>query len=159
MHPVVVVVVTFVVMEPVTYAAHRWLMHGVGMAWHRSHHARWRRPELPPAEPFFERNDLFPVCFAATTVTVFTLALNVPVAAPALPVAIGVTMYGAAYAFVHDVYIHRRVRWFGWRTPALDRLADAHDLHHRFGGEPYGMLVPVVPAALRARARRSAAVG
>jgi beta-carotene 3-hydroxylase len=34
----------------------------------------------------------------------------------------------------------------------LDRLADAHALHHRFGGEPYGMLVPIVPASVRARA-------
>ena len=27
----------------------------------------------------------------------------------------------------------------------LDRLAAAHELHHRFGGAPYGMLVPIVP--------------
>ena len=31
--------------------------------------------------------------------------------------------------------------------PLLDRLAAAHELHHRFGGAPYGMLVPIVPAA------------
>ena len=32
------------------------------------------------------------------------------------------------------------------------RLAEAHRLHHRYGGEPYGMLFPVVPVSLRARA-------
>jgi hypothetical protein len=32
------------------------------------------------------------------------------------------------------------------------RLAAAHRLHHRYGGEPYGMLFPVVPASLRAQA-------
>ena len=64
-------------------------------------------------------------------------------------------LYGAAYAVVHDVYIHRRLRWFGDRTVRwLDRLADAHALHHRFGGAPYGMLVPVVPRHVRAKGVR-----
>ena len=31
------------------------------------------------------------------------------------------------------------------RPALLERLAAAHELHHRFGGAPYGMLVPVVP--------------
>ena len=43
----------FVAMEGVSYAAHRWVMHGRGMGWHRSHHA-------PPAARF-ERNDRFPL--------------------------------------------------------------------------------------------------
>ena len=34
------VVGSFVVMEGVSYAAHRWVMHGFAMAWHRSHHPR-----------------------------------------------------------------------------------------------------------------------
>ena len=36
----------------------------------------------------------------------------------------------------------------------MDRLADAHALHHRFGGAPYGMLVPIVPRHVRAMASR-----
>ena len=34
----------------------------------------------------------------------------------------------------------------------LDHLADAHRIHHLYNAAPYGMLVPVVPAELRARA-------
>ena len=34
----------------------------------------------------------------------------------------------------------------------LERLKEAHALHHRFGGEPYGMLCPVIPRQLRERA-------
>ena len=30
-------------------------------------------------------------------------------------------------------------------------------LHHRFGGEPYGFLLPVVPAHVRERARAATA--
>ena len=73
-----------------------------------------------------------------------------PALAELVPIGIGVTAYGAAYALVHDVYIHRRLRWFGGRrVGGLDRLAAAHELHHRYGGAPYGMLVPIVPRRLR----------
>jgi len=37
----------------------------------------------------------------------------------------------------------------GRRT--LDVLAEAHAVHHRTGGEPYGMLAPFVPRAERRR--------
>ena len=30
---------TFVAMEGASYVTHRWVMHGPGMVWHRSHHS------------------------------------------------------------------------------------------------------------------------
>lgn len=140
-------VVAFVAMEPLTYAAHRWLMHGRrGWRWHASHHR-------PPVGRF-ERNDRFPAVFALLVGVVLAVGFNVPAAGWLVPVGVGVTAYGAVYALVHDGYIHRRFPWMPGRWRALDRLAEAHALHHRFNGEPYGMLVPVVPRALRARAER-----
>jgi beta-carotene 3-hydroxylase len=136
----------FVAMEPVAYLAHRFVMHGPGMAWHRSHHRA--RAGL------VERNDRFPLVFGTATFLAMLAGALVPALALALPVGAGITAYGAVYALVHDGYIHRRLPGFGWRAASLDRLAEAHALHHRFGGEPYGMLVPVLPAALRARAAR-----
>ena len=57
---------------------------------------------------------------------------------------------------MHDVYIHGRVGWVrGRRIAVLDRLADAHRIHHLYNGAPYGMLVPIVPADLRARAEHT----
>lgn len=152
MSPVAVALAAFVVMEPVTYLAHRFVMHGAGRAFHRSHHRRW--PERRPGEGFLEGNDVFPVVFAGTTLLVLGAGFNLDGLGALVPLAVGVTAYGAAYAFVHDVYTHQRVR-FTRRFRTLDRLAEAHALHHRFGGEPYGMLVPYVPDAVRARARRS----
>jgi beta-carotene 3-hydroxylase len=140
---VVALVAGFVAMEGVSYAAHRWLMHGPGMVWHASHHA-------PPAGRF-ERNDLFPACFAVVGVALFALA-----AAGLLPgwiwwVAAGVTLYGAAYLVVHEVFIHGRVplgtpggRYVRW-------VRDAHRAHHVDGGEPYGMLLPLMTARGRRR--------
>ena len=67
--------------------------------------------------------------------------------------AVAVTFYGMAYGLVHDGYIHRRLGVFGTRRiPTLDRLADAHRIHHLYNAAPYGMLAPVVPAELRERA-------
>jgi len=139
------VVVAFVVMEPVTYAVHRWLMHGPGRSIHGSHHRR--------RVGRFEANDLYPVAFAGVVGMGLAVGFNVDGWAWLVPVGIGVTLYGAAYAAVHDGHIHGRIGVLARRHGALwTRLAEAHELHHRFGGEPYGMLVPIVPAALRARA-------
>jgi beta-carotene 3-hydroxylase len=146
----VVVLVVAVVMEPVTYAVHRWVMHGPGLGWHRSHH-RSSGAGLDRSQARFERNDLYPVTFAGVTVLALAAGFNLPGAAGLVPVALGVTAYGLAYLAVHDLYIHRRLPGLRFRSARLDRLADAHALHHRFGGEPYGMLVPVVPRSVRAR--------
>jgi len=146
---VVLGVLAFVLMEPLTYVAHRWVMHGVGRRFHRSHHRRW--PSKAPDDPFLEGNDVFPAVFAGATVVALAIGFNVGGMGALVPICVGVTAYGAAYAFVHDVYVHQRLP-LRFESATLDRLAAAHDLHHRFGGEPYGMLLPVVPAAVRRRA-------
>ena len=140
-----VVILAFVAMEPVTYAVHRWVMHGPGRALHVSHHRR--------GAGRFEANDLYPLAFAAVVGAGLVVGFNVDGWGLLVPIGAGVTGYGAVYAAVHDGHIHGRLtvlarrRGRGWA-----RLAEAHRLHHRFGGEPYGMLFPVVPASLRARA-------
>jgi beta-carotene 3-hydroxylase len=145
---IVLVVVAFIVMEPVTAATHRWVMHGIGEFLHRSHH-RTRASR-------FEANDWYPVIFAAVVNLGFLAGFNWNGFASLVPVGIGITAYGAAYAVVHDVYIHRRVGWFGdHKIAAFDQLADAHRIHHLYNSAPYGMLFPVVPAGLRDRASRT----
>ena len=142
------VLASFAGMELVSYAVHRWVMHGAGMGWHRSHHA--------PAAGRFERNDLYPLCFSAVGVTLFALATVGPRLDALFWVGVGVTAYGATYMVVHDVCIHRRLplplpsgRYVEW-------VRDAHRVHHVTGGEPYGMLVPLVPGSAARRAARTA---
>ena len=111
------VVVSFVAMEPVTYAVHRWIMHGPGHPVHHSHH----RP--PPGR--LETNDLYPVAFAAVVGVALAVGFNVDGWGWLVPVGAGVTLYGAAYGAVHDGHIHGRLRFLArlrWRY--LDRLAD-----------------------------------
>ena len=133
----------FVAMEGFTYLTHRFVMHGVAWTLHRSHHG--------PAAERFEANDVFPCIGAAIAMVGFAIGFNVPM--PGLvAVGAGVTAYGAAYMFVHDVYIHGRLG----RMPEvamLERLRRAHAIHHLFRGEPFGMLLPVLPRRWRSLAR------
>jgi beta-carotene 3-hydroxylase len=142
-----IAVATFVVMEPVTYAMHRWVMHGPGMGWHASHHRG--------DDDRIEANDRFPVLFAAAGLLTFAAGASVGSLAVLVPVSMGAAGYGLAYLFVHDVYIHRRFGLYRGEVALLERLKAAHRIHHLWGGEPYGMLVPIVPAALRRRAATS----
>ena len=143
MTPFLLFVGAFVVMEGVSYAGHRWVMHGRGMGWHRSHHA-------PPAARF-ERNDRFPLCFSVVGFLLFLLgSLGLR---PLWWVGAGVTAYGVAYLFVHEVYIHRRLRVPLPHVGYLEWLRDAHRDHHTGGGEPYGMLLPVVRGRPSSRER------
>lgn len=133
----------FVAMEGVSYATHRWVMHGAGMRWHRSHHL--------PSEGRVERNDLFPVLFSMIGFGVF-LAASLTATGWLYWLGGGIAAYGLLYLLVHEVYIHRRVPCPLADRRSLDRLRDAHEIHHLFGGEPYGMLFPVVSDELRRRA-------
>jgi beta-carotene 3-hydroxylase len=141
MHPVLVALVGFLLMEPITALVHRAVMHGPGIVLHRSHHRRVRPGESPRR---WEANDLFPVAFAAVVMLGFAIGFNVAGYEVLVPIGIGITLYGLAYAVVHDAYIHRRLPLFGDRTvPLLERLAVAHRRHHDRNGAPYGMLIPL----------------
>jgi beta-carotene 3-hydroxylase len=142
-----VAVATFLLMEPATYAMHRWVMHGPGRGLHLSHHRR--------GSEGFELNDWYPVLFATLGMLSFAAGASIGPLRLLVPVSLGSAAYGAAYVFVHDLYIHRRLSWVAGTWRPLERLKAAHRVHHLFNGEPYGMLFPVVPAELR---RRAAAV-
>jgi beta-carotene 3-hydroxylase len=133
-----VLVLTFVLMEPVAYLEHRLIMHGVGWYLHAAHHR--------PRETTFDANDVFPIFFAAIAIVLFWLGTS---SHPLLlPVAIGLTAYGVCYSFVHDLYIHQRLGALP-KMRYLEYLKRAHALHHLYNEEPYGMLLPIIPARLR----------
>jgi beta-carotene 3-hydroxylase len=138
---VVIVVITFLLVEPLTALVHRAMMHGFAWSWHRSHHQ--------PVARTFEGNDLFPVVFAALTILALAVGVSVPALHVLVPIGIGITLYGFAYLIVHDVVIHRRLRFVPVPEGCLRYWRDAHNVHHIFGREPYGFLAPIVPARLR----------
>ena len=147
------VVVTVLVMECLAWATHRWVMHGWGWGWHRSHHE--------PATGAFEKNDLYAITFAVVVVALFVVGMR---SQPIWWVAFGITCYGVIYALVHDVLVHQRggIRWVPKRG-YFKRLLQAHRLHHavetRDGTVSHGFLFARHPSVLKQqlRARRDAA--
>lgn len=137
---VLVAVVVFFLMELVSYLVHRFVYHGIGWVIHRSHHTE--------RTGIFELNDLFPLVFASVSISLFLLGLGDPGLGLLVPAAVGMTAYGAVYFLIHDLYIHRRARRLRLRIPALLALKKAHAIHHRDGGEPYGLLFFVTPSRL-----------
>jgi beta-carotene 3-hydroxylase len=152
MRAVLLAVLAGVAMEPVAALSHRAVMHGRGWRCHASHHASSRGARLAPARGF-EGNDLFPLWFAAGTIAVMAAGARVEALRPLLWLGAGVTAYGAAYLLVHDVCIHGRLGRPLIRGPYLAWVREAHRIHHRTGGAPFGFLVPVVPRGRRAGRR------
>lgn len=147
-----VVVATVLAMEGFAWAAHKYVMHGWGWGWHRSHHEA--------RTGWWEKNDLYAVTFSVVVVGLFTWGMWHPALWWA---ALGITVYGMIYAFVHDMLVHQRggFRWVPKRG-YFKRLHQAHRLHHavegRDGTVSHGFLFAPSPARLAeqiARARRT----
>jgi beta-carotene 3-hydroxylase len=134
---------TFFFMELVAALTHRYVMHGRAMVWHRSHHV--------PDGRRFQRNDLFPLIASTAAIASFAIGSSTPWRA-FFWIGVGMTAYGIAYLFVHEVFIHERVHVPVPRLRYLERLRRAHRAHHLFGREPYGFVIPVVRDEMLTRA-------
>ncbi len=146
-----VVWVTILAMEGVAALGHRFVMHGAGWVWHRSHHVSAGRG--------LEANDIFSLGFAILTIGLFVLAGGPR--AWLYWVAVGVTIYGVLYAWLHEFLVHRRLGWSPTaRRGYLARLVVAHHLHHatrtRQGAVSFGFLYAPPLPALRSRLRAKA---
>lgn len=128
-------------MEPATWLIHKYIMHGFLWVLHRDHHDH-------SAEGNFEQNDWFFVIFATPAIfLIFSgIANNFSVS---LFIGIGITLYGMAYFFVHDIFIHQRLKIFTHtQNPYFLSIRRAHKQHHKHttkeDGECFGFLfVPI----------------
>lgn len=154
MNAFVVIAIAFIAMEPIAAVAHRFVMHGRGYSWHRSHHLA--------AATRFEKNDLYPLVFASMTMAAMALGTVVHGLQSLVWIGVGVTLYGCAYGLVHEVCIHGR----GVGRPVghgryIAYVRAAHRTHHMGGRGPYGFLAPITTSRARQRVatieRRSSA--
>ncbi len=122
-------------MEAFVTLFHKYVMHGFGWGWHRSHHQ-------PHPDKHFEMNDWYAVIFGGLTIVLFMIGGTDRWIWWA---ALGVTLYGLLYGLVHDVLVHKRLP-ITWQPkhPYLQRLINAHHMHHIFkdraGGVSFGFL-------------------
>lgn len=134
-----IMLLTFFTMEVVAWLTHKYLMHGPLWMLHRDHHRREDGQVL-------ERNDSFFVIFATPAIILFLFGLQEGWSDYRIWIAIGITVYGAAYFLVHDVFIHQRFKFLrNARHPYFKAIRRAHKTHHKQlgkeGGSCFGMLL------------------
>ncbi|PZO66608.1 MAG: beta-carotene hydroxylase [Paracoccus denitrificans] len=142
--PVLIVILTVAAMEFVAWWTHKYIMHGWGWGWHKSHHE--------PHDGGFELNDLYAVFFAAASIALFWWGQRWW---PATWLGAGMTLYGILYFIAHDGLVHKR--WpFTYipRKGYLKRLYQAHRLHHAVDGKDgcvsFGFIyAPSVPTLVK----------
>lgn len=141
---ILIVIGSVIFMEIFALYFHKYVMHGSGWGWHESHHVH--------TEGYFEKNDLYSVCFSFIAMTFFIVGSLWW--SPLWYIALGFTIYGILYAFVHDGLVHQR--WPFNYTPKsgyLYRLVLAHRLHHyttvKDGAVSFGFLWAEKPEKLK----------
>jgi beta-carotene 3-hydroxylase len=131
-----IVLGTFLIMEAVTWATHKYVMHGFLWNLHEDHHQ--------PQPGFFEKNDAFFVIFAVPSFLMILFG-TLDKVYWMQAIGFGIMAYGIAYFIVHDVIIHQRFKWFTRSNNTYVRaIRWAHKMHHKHlnkeEGESFGML-------------------
>ena len=128
--------VAFFGMELVAILTHKYVMHGFLWCLHESHHR--------PRTGIFELNDLFAVFFSVPAIMLIWFGTTTS-ATWLLPLGLGITGYGLAYFFMHDILVHHRTPIRIRPTRGyLRRVLEAHWVHHsvttREGTVSFGFL-------------------
>ena len=133
---ILVMLLTFCIMEGITWLTHRFVMHGFLWYLHEDHHQ--------PTAGFFEKNDAFFLIFAIPSWLCIMLGLQNQLYIVAA-IGFGIALYGLGYFIVHEVIIHQRFKWFTRSNNTYVRtIRWAHKMHHKHlgkeDGESFGML-------------------
>ena len=134
---IAIVIGTFFFMEGVAWFAHKYIMHGFLWSLHHDHHKK-------ETHGFFEKNDYFFLIFAIPGIICLITGISFDFNF-VFWIGLGITIYGGAYFFIHDIFIHQRFKWLrktdNFYFKAIRR---AHKIHHKHlgkeEGECFGML-------------------
>ena len=129
---------TFFLMECVAWFMHKFVMHGFAWKLHEDHHVKENHKSI------LELNDSFFVFFAVLSILAF-LTWTIFSSQVSLGIGIGISLYGATYFFVHDLFIHQRIKVLrNTKNKYFLALRRAHKIHHKkldkHEGECFGML-------------------
>ncbi|HUH52096.1 MAG TPA: sterol desaturase family protein [Flavobacterium sp.] len=137
----IILIATFLLMEGATWVIHKYVMHGFLWVLHRDHHDHSTEGPL-------EKNDYFFIIFALPAIALMYFG-SLADFNHLFFIGLGITFYGMAYFFVHDVFIHQRISFLkNTQNPYLLAIRRAHKQHHKHmnkeQGECFGFLwVPV----------------
>ena len=147
---ILIVIGAYAGMEFMAWFTHKYVMHGFLWSWHQDHHE--------PHDKFFEKNDRFFIVYALPSMICYILGSVVDGYFPLLFVGIGISLYGLTYFLIHDVYIHRRFKWFKQLDGKYSRaILRAHGAHHsvttKDGSESFGLLA-INPKFFKSKRKR-----
>ncbi len=126
-----ILIATFFLMEGATWVIHKYVMHGFLWVLHRDHHDH-------STEGALEKNDYFFVIFALPAIALMYFG-SLADFNYMFFIGLGITFYGMAYFFVHDVFIHQRISFLkNTQNPYLLAIRRAHKQHHKHLGKEEG---------------------
>jgi beta-carotene 3-hydroxylase len=121
MYAFIFIILGFAAMEFSGWFIHKYIMHGPLWGIHKTHHQ--------PSKSFFELNDLFSLLFGS--IAVLLIFLGVGEMDFRFWMGVGISFYGISYFFIHDVLVHRRIKWFDRpKSSFLKGIFKAHQAHH-----------------------------
>jgi beta-carotene 3-hydroxylase len=125
---VFIYLLTIAMMELVTWAVHKYVMHGFLWVLHKDHHENNHKR--------FEKNDLFAFIFGLPTASLIIFGLHTHNDILAA-IGLGIATYGFMYFVLHDLIFHKRIPFLHIRPrhPYLIRLTRAHVAHHVVKGK------------------------
>ena len=134
---VFITIATFLLMEFIAWAMHKYVMHKWLWYLHEDHHRK--------GPGFFEKNDAFFLIFAIPSWLCIMLG-SMNEAFIVVSIGAGIAAYGLAYFIVHDIIIHQRFKIFTRSNNTFIRVVRwAHKMHHKHlnkeNGESFGMLI------------------
>ncbi|MFD2599148.1 beta-carotene hydroxylase [Sphingobacterium corticis] len=128
---IIIFLATFFIMEGITWTVHKYVMHGFLWSLHRDHHDH-------STEGHLEKNDYFFIIFAIPAITLMYIG-SMRGFDYLFYIGLGITLYGFAYFFVHDIFIHQRVSFLrNTKNPYLLAIRRAHKQHHKHTGKEEG---------------------
>ena len=132
-----IVIATFLSMEFVAWAVHKYIMHGFLWLLHKDHH-------VVNKENVFQKNDYFFLIFAIPSIILIMIGHdNLTIG---FFIGIGIALYGLAYFLIHEVIIHRRLPPPSkTKSKYIKAIRKAHKVHHKnrgkHNGVNFGMLI------------------
>lgn len=137
----IILLTTYILMEGITWCTHKYIMHGFLWYLHKDHHDHSNKGA-------YEKNDYFFIIFAIPAIVLMYLGATQSYNYLFF-MGLGITLYGFSYFFVHDIFIHQRIKILSdTKNPYLLAIRRAHKQHHKHinkeQGECFGFLwVPI----------------
>ena len=135
---ILLLLLSFALMEFTAWFTHKYIMHGFLWNLHRDHH-------IKDHDHAWERNDFFALIFAIPGIGLMYSGFISGYDHPLFWIGSGISLYGIAYFLVHDVLIHQRINILrNWNNDYLHAIRVAHSAHHkhdqRDNAESFGFL-------------------